>query len=108
MQRISALLLLWWYYHTEGLRVPTRFLKAIRGKQSAQRYPDAKEADASIRAGLMKSLVRDDEELEVGELEKRVEKRMRYLIMLAQNTDIEAPIESDDDADSTTVALNDC
>ncbi len=99
VQRISALLLLWWYFYSEGLRQPSRFLKAAGGKRSAERFPEAKEAIRALKSGMKTAVVRSDEEVDEAEIEKRVTKRLRTLIELAVNEGIEEPDPSDDETD---------
>ena len=79
------------------MRREGQFLKAVRGRRGSERFPEAREADKSLRTGIRLVLVRADEEIDAKELDKRTETRLRHLLKLAENTAIDAPQELEED-----------
>lgn len=104
VQRIAAMLTLWWYFYTSKLSKVGSFIKRIKGATANEKFPSAKDLAGDLRKGL-KSVVRyTDEELTEEEIDKRVEKRLRDLIVLARNNAAVAEEETEEDQEDGTFA----
>jgi hypothetical protein len=87
VQRIAALLTLWWYFYASALDKPGSFLKRISGARANEKFPAAGGLADDLRRGLRSVITYADEALdEEEEIKKRVEKRLKNLIALARNT----------------------
>jgi hypothetical protein len=85
VQRVAAMLTLWWYFYTSKLFRVGSFMKRIKGARANEKFPSAKDLANDLRKGLKSVVNRTEEELSDEEIEKRVEKRVRDLIILARN-----------------------
>lgn len=104
VQRIAALLVLWWYFYATAKTKVGSFLKKVTAPRSNETFPKAKELLGAIAKGVRSVVVRPDEEVEEEEINKRVEKRIRELILLALNkaaTDDGGEEEDEDESDSS-------
>jgi hypothetical protein len=82
-QRIAALLVVWWYFHSYKLKNAKQFISKLGTTQAAAKFPQGKELANSIRRGLQSLVRARGEELEADEITERVEKRLRELVALA-------------------------
>ena len=97
VQRIAAMLVLWWYFYCSKLSKVGSFLQAIRGSRANERFPAAKKLEEDLLKGLKAFVKRTDEELTEDEVKKRIVKRLRNLIRLAVDKAAEPDNESDTD-----------
>jgi cation transport regulator ChaB len=97
VQRIAAMIVLWWYFYSSELAKVGSFLKGIRGARANERFPVAKELEDDLRKGLKSWVNRTDEELTDEEVKKRVDRRLKDLIKLAVNN--AAPPDDGTDGD---------
>jgi hypothetical protein len=109
VQRIAALLVLWWYFYVTAKTKVGSFLKKVTAARSNETFPKAKELLGAVAKGLRSVVVRPDEDLDTEEIDKLVDKRVRELILLALNKsaidDGGDEEEEEDEADtSATVA----
>lgn len=108
VQRIAAVLVLWWYFYATAKSKVGSFLKKITAARSNETFPKAKELLGAVAKGLPSTVVRPDEELEKDEIDKRVDKRVRELILLALNkaaTEDGGDEEDDDDESDTSTTI---
>jgi hypothetical protein len=99
VQRIASMLVLWWYFYaTKKSRVGS-FLKRIAASRSNEVFPKGKDLAKAISTGLRSAVVRTDEVLEEEEANRRVEERLRDLIVLALNKAAPAEAEEEDEED---------
>lgn len=95
VQRICAMILLWWYFYSSGMRQTGRFIKAISSSRSNEKFPLAKDSAREIQKGLRAVILsRTTGELSETEITGQLEKRLRLLIDQARNDSI---IELPDD-----------
>jgi hypothetical protein len=85
VQRIAALLVLWWYFYSTKKTKVGSFLKKVMLAKSNEVFPKARELALAAGKGLRSVVVKSDEELDEEEIAKRVERRLRDLIVLALN-----------------------
>ena len=110
VQRIAALLILWWYFYaTAKHKIEEASSRRSQQHEAMRPSPKAKELlRRRMTKGLRSVIARPDEELEDEEINKRVDKRLRDLILLALNKGVtddgdEEEEEGEEDT-STTVA----
>ncbi len=105
VQRISGLILLWWYYHGSLLARPSAFLKKLDTVQGSEKFPGAKEARRSVSTGLEQRARGGQEELSVTEVADLAAKRLRELLGLASSKvssdESEPDLATDSDMGST-------
>jgi hypothetical protein len=82
VERLTGLLLLWWYFHLKRLTRPKQFLKQV---DQRKKYPKALEAAQALRRGL-ESVVERKEEFTEAQVEEAVEQRLERLIALAKHS----------------------
>ncbi len=85
VQRIAALLVIWWYFYTGKKAQVGGFIKKVTGARGSEQHPRGKELIRALCKGLKTVVVKSDEEPDDAEIERRIEKRLRDLIALAQN-----------------------
>lgn len=102
VQRIAAILLLWWYVQVGGFRRLGSFLKAARGPKSKERFPGAKRAIEIILRSLKTVVVSaDEDDVTEEELAKRSERRLTQIVRLALS-DPGATTDGESDDDDTS------
>lgn len=100
VQRIAALLTLWWYFYINELDKVGSFIKAIGGARANEKFPNAKKLADALRGCLKTIVLRNEEEdVEGDELAKRIEKRLRDLIVLARNKSAKASADETDEGE---------
>jgi hypothetical protein len=103
VQRIAALLTLWWYFYASKLYKVGSFLNRIKGAKANESFPGAKDLAEALRKGLKAVITRTDDDLTEEQISKGIEKRLRDLIVLARNKGAEVEetpdVETDEDAD---------
>ncbi len=104
VQRIAAMLVLWWYFYATEKSQVGSFLKKLAASRSNEVFPKGKELAGAISRGLRSVVVRGDEEPDEEEINRRVEKRLRDLIVLALNKSAPAEEEAEDDEENGSVA----
>ncbi len=62
VDRIHNTLVLWWYIHSNELRLPKRFLRTVQKPKSNSKYPGAKEAVKELKRSLKSVVVGPEEE----------------------------------------------
>jgi hypothetical protein len=85
VQRIAAMLTLWWYFYAAEMSSAGSFVKRISSPRANEKFPKAKDLADGLRKGLRSVVTRGDEELDEAEMRKQVDKRLRELILLARN-----------------------
>jgi hypothetical protein len=84
VQRIAAMLVLWWYFYTTQKSQVSPFLKKVTSARGNAEYPKGKDLARAIANGLKGVVVRWEEETDE-DLDKRVERRLKDLILLGKN-----------------------
>jgi hypothetical protein len=97
VQRIAAMLVLWWYFYATKKAKVGSFLKKAVAPRGNEVFPRGKEFVTAIGRGLRSVVVRGEEEVEDEEINRRVEKRLRDLIILALNKAAPPEAEEEDD-----------
>lgn len=97
VQRISALISLWWYFYNSNTSQVTRFVNAIKGSKANEKYPESKNFYGDLRKGLRGVVSRNSEELDDDEIEKRIEKRIKDLIFLSVKDKSKIDVYDDDE-----------
>jgi hypothetical protein len=106
VQRIAALIVLWWYFYASEKSKVGSFLKKLAAPRGNESFPKGKELARALARGLRSVVVESGEEVEEDEITRRVQKRMRDLIVLAVNK--AAPVDdSGEEDDDGTIALGD-
>jgi hypothetical protein len=104
VQRIAAMLVLWWYFYATKKSQVGSFLKKIAASRSNESFPKGKELAIAISRGLRSVVVRADEEPDDEEVNRRIDRRLRDLIILALNKAAPTEEEAEDDEDDGSVA----
>ena len=101
VQRIAAMLVLWWYFYNSKLSKAGSFLSALAGAKANERFPHGKELADDLRKGLKGYVTRTDESLTDDQVKQRIERRLQELLLLATNktTTIEEGTGDDEDED---------
>lgn len=97
VQRICGILVLWWYFYTGEKSQVGSFLKKIHSPRGNEEFPKGKDLALAVGKALRSIVVGPDEEPDDQEIEKRVRKRLKDLILLALNKS--APEETEEDGD---------
>jgi hypothetical protein len=98
-QRITALIVVWWYFYSSKLKNARPFLSKLDTTQAAPRFPQRRELAVALRRGLQPMVRGRDEELDPQEIKVRVERRLRELVSLARHT------RATDEADDAIAAM---
>ena len=104
--RISFLILLWWYIHSNNLRRPKRFITALNKPKSNEKYPRGKDAVKELKKSIRSVVVGAEGELSDVEIEKLATAR---LVTILDRVCSLTPADSakDDDGDDDEVASGD-
>jgi hypothetical protein len=86
VQRIASMIVLWWYFHSYRLKQPSLFLKKIGSAQANPKFPQGKELVTSVRRGLRTAVRQGTEDMEEKEIDEKVEKRLRELLLVVRHT----------------------
>jgi hypothetical protein len=101
VQRIAAMLVLWWYFYSSKKSQIGSFIKRLNAPRGNETYPRGKELLTAVGKGLKSVVVKSDEEPDEAEIVRRVDRRLRDLIALALNkaalTDDGTEDEEDED-----------
>ncbi len=85
VQRIAAMLVVWWYFYSSKMSKVGSFLKKLNAPRGNESYPRGKELLTALSKGLRSVVAKADEEPDEAEVIRRVDKRLRDLITLALN-----------------------
>lgn len=85
VERLSGLLLLWWYFHQRRLARPKHFLKQAEQRKNQEKYPDALEAVRALRKGL-ESVVAQGDDSTSEQTTEAVNQRLEKLLILAKHS----------------------
>jgi hypothetical protein len=98
-QRITAMLVVWWYFYCYKLKNARQLINKLETTQAACRFPQGKELALSLRRGLRSLVTNREADLDEEEIKRRVERRFRELVVLAKHTG------ATDEADAAIAAL---
>jgi hypothetical protein len=101
VQRIAALLVIWWYFYATAKTKVGSFLKKLTAARGNETFPKGKELLGAVGKGLRSVVVRPDEEVEDEEVDKRVDRRLRELILLAKNNAATEEVGEEDEDDTS-------
>lgn len=104
VQRIAAMIVLWWYFYATKKSKVGSFLKKIAAPRSNETFPKGKELAVALGKGLRSVVAKADEELEEQEISRRVERRLRDLVVVALNKAAAPDDGTDEDEDEDTRA----
>jgi hypothetical protein len=111
VERINFLLLLWWYIHSNQLRISKRFIKALNKPKSNEKYPRGKDAVRELKKSLRSVVVGPEEEVGDEELDKRVTARLVTILdrvcMLTPASSAKDGDEDEEDAEGADVEPSD-
>lgn len=104
VDRISGLLLLWWYLHAAGLQKIGSYLKSIEAPRADERYPRAKDAYKKLLIGIASAVRGLEEELSPEEEKRRISQRVRKIIALGlEHSAQKKPTGEDEEEDETEI-----
>jgi hypothetical protein len=98
-QRITATLVVWWYFYSYKLKNARQFINKLDTTQASSRFPQGKELALSLRRGLRSLANSREADLEEDEIKRRAERRFCDLVVLARHTG------ATDEADAAIAAL---
>ena len=103
--RLSAILLLWWYFYIHDLDKPGSFLTKLSQAGASAQYPGGKKALDQLIKGLTPVVKTGDKELSEKEISKRIEQRLKLLLSCARNETIQETPDTETDLTTEAAAI---
>jgi hypothetical protein len=100
VSRLSATLLLWWYFYVHDVQKVNAFLKALQSSTGTVTYPAGKKSLDQIIKGITPVVRGGDAEIAESELKTRITTRLRLLLNCARSDGKKDSPDSEVDAET--------